>query len=44
MISAIKLKVGKTATDQFNLFICHLSMRDWGFLSRAPFATVSKVD
>jgi hypothetical protein len=44
MISAIKLKVGKTATDQFNLFICHLSMRDRGFLSRAPFATVSKVD
>jgi hypothetical protein len=39
MISAIRLKVGKAATDQSDLLVCHFSLRDRRFLSRAPFAT-----
>jgi hypothetical protein len=39
VIPAINLKVGETATDQLDFFVCHLSLRNRGFLSRAPFAT-----
>ena len=45
--SAIRLKVGEAATDQFDLLVCHFSLRIGELVSDAirhlcPFATVNK--